>query len=49
MVDKVSDIGNFVQVDIAIVSEMYCKYRKQRIYNAMTTGSFNNISRDKDF
>lgn len=35
MVDNVQDVGNYIQVDIAIVSEYYCKYRERRIYNSM--------------
>lgn len=48
MVDKVRDCGNMLQIDIAIASEYYCKYREQRIYNDMNgTGSERN--QDKDF
>lgn len=35
MVDRVQDLGNYIQVDVAIASEYYCKYRERRIYNNM--------------
>lgn len=35
MVDNVRDLGAYVQIDIAIASEYYCKYREARIYNQM--------------
>lgn len=49
MVDNVVDIGNFVQVDIAVVSASYCSYRKKRIYNAMSNGYTNSNIKDRDF
>lgn len=48
MVDSVKDRGNYIQIDLAIASEYYCRYRERRIYNNM--GSSNNFSlRDRDF
>ncbi len=48
MVDNVQDLGNYVQIDIAIASEYYCKYRERRIYNNMNqTGIIK--PKDKDF
>lgn len=48
MVDNVLNLGNFIQIDIAIASEYYCKYREQRIYNNMNqTGIIKPM--DKDF
>lgn len=35
MVDNVRDVGSYIQVDLAIASEYYCKYRERRIYNNM--------------
>ena len=35
MVDNVQDAGSYIQVDLAITSEYYCKYRERRIYNNM--------------
>lgn len=48
MVDKVRDCGNMLQIDIAIASEYYCKYREQRIYNDMN-GAGSGRNQDKDF
>lgn len=48
MVDKVLDCGNMLQIDIAIASEYYCKYREQRIYNSMNSTSIGNMQ-DYDF
>lgn len=36
MVDNVRELGNYIQIDIAIASEHYCKYRERRIYNNMS-------------
>lgn len=48
MVDNVQDLGNYIQIDIAIASEYYCKYRERRIYNNMNqTGIIK--PKDKDF
>lgn len=49
LVDNVIDTGSFVQVDIAIASEAYCRHRKQRIYNAINSGNGHTNSSDKDF
>jgi hypothetical protein len=48
MVDNVRDLGNYVQLDIAIASEQYLKYRERRIYNNMNTSGLNRPG-DKDF
>ena len=48
MVDKVLDCGNMIQIDIAVASEYYCKYREMRIYNNMN-GSGPGNNHDKDF
>lgn len=48
MVDKVLDCGNMLQIDIAIASEYYCKYREQRIYNSLNTSN-TGIVHDKEF
>ena len=48
MVDNVQDLGNYIQIDIAIASEYYCKYRERRIYNNMNqTGIIK--PKDKEF
>lgn len=48
MVDNVQDLGNYIQIDIAISSEYYCKYRERRIYNNMNqTGIIK--PKDKEF
>ncbi len=39
MVDNVQDTGSYIQVDLAVTSEFYCKYRERRIYNNMTSSS----------
>lgn len=48
MVDKVNDTGGYIQIDIAIASDSYCRYRERRIYNNMNQ---NNGIRpvDRDF
>lgn len=48
MIDKVQDLGNYVQIDVAIASEFYCKYRERRIYNNMNQ-SATIKPHDKDF
>lgn len=49
MVDNVYEhIGNYIQVDIAVASAYYCKYREQRIYNNMSQTSIVDPS-DFDF
>ncbi len=48
MVDNVRDLGSYVQIDIAIASEQYLKYRERRIYNNMNTSGLNRPG-DKDF
>lgn len=48
MVDNIRDLGNYVQIDIAIASEYYCKYRNSRIYNNMNQSSAGRPI-DKDF
>lgn len=48
MVDNVQDLGTYVQIDVAIASEYYCKYRERRIYNNMNqTGIIKPM--DKEF
>lgn len=49
LVDNVIDTGSFIQVDIAIASEAYCRHRKQRIYNAINSGNVHSNVSDKDF
>ena len=48
MVDNVRDLGSYVQIDIAIASEQYLKYRERRIYNNMNQSS-STKSYDRDF
>lgn len=48
MVDNVRDLGSYVQIDIAIASEQYLKYRERRIYNNMNQSSTTK-SYDRDF
>lgn len=48
MVDMVHDLGNFIQIDIAVASENYCKYREQRLYNSINPSSGQN-PQDRDF
>lgn len=48
MIDNVKDLGNYVQIDVAIASEFYCKYRERRIYNNMNQSS-STKPHDKDF
>lgn len=48
MVDNVRDLGNMLQIDIAIVSGNYCRYREQRMYNRMNSNLFDN-TRDDEF
>ena len=49
LVDNVIDTGSFIQVDIAIASESYCRHRKQRLYNAINSGNGHTNNSDKDF
>lgn len=48
MIDNVQDLGNYVQIDVAIASEFYCKYRERRIYNNMNQSTAIR-PKDKDF
>ncbi len=48
MVDNIKDTGVYVQIDIAIASEYYCKYRERRIYNNMNRSGVIR-PQDKDF
>lgn len=48
MVDNVRDLGNFVQVDIAITDDAYCQYRLQRLQNRISNASASK-PRDRDF
>lgn len=48
IIDNVQDLGNYVQIDVAIASEFYCKYRERRIYNNMNQ-SISTKPHDKDF
>ena len=48
MVDNVQDLGTYVQIDIAIASEFYCRYRERRIYNNMNQTGVSK-PKDKDF
>ena len=48
MVDNVREMGNYVQVDVAIASDYYCKYRERRIYENMASGNSSSIY-DRDF
>ncbi len=48
MVDNVRDLGQYVQIDMAIVNDFYCKYRNSRIYNSMNYSN-NTQHTDKDF
>lgn len=36
MVENVRDLGSYVQIDLAIASEHYCRYRENRIYNSIS-------------
>lgn len=49
LIDNVIDTGNFIQVDVAIASEAYCRHRKQRIYNTINSGTRHSNISDKDF
>jgi len=48
MIDNVQDLGNYVQIDMAIASDFYCKYRERRIYNNMNQSGSIKLH-DKDF
>lgn len=48
MVDMVHDLGNFIQIDVAVASESYCRYREQRLYNSINPSSGQN-PQDRDF
>lgn len=48
MVDNVREMGNYVQIDIAIASDYYCKYRERRIYESMNSSDFATVH-DRDF
>lgn len=48
MADRVEDLGNFIQIDVAVASENYCKYREQRLYNSINPSSGQN-PHDRDF
>ena len=48
MVDNIREMGNYVQVDVAIASDYYCKYRERRIYENMASGNSSSIY-DRDF
>lgn len=39
MIDNVRDLGSYVQIDVAIASEYYYKYRESRIYNHMSSSN----------
>lgn len=47
LIDNVKDLGQYVQVDIAIASDYYCAYRSRRIQNMMQTGNI--AIKDRDF
>ena len=42
-------ILQYLVLNIAIASEAYCRHRKQRIYNAISSGNGHTNSSDKDF
>ena len=48
MVDNIREMGNYVQVDVAIASDYYCKYRERRIYENIASGNSSSIY-DRDF
>lgn len=48
MVDAVRDLGSFIQVNIAVASEYYCKYRQQRLYKNTISSNDSNFF-DNDF
>lgn len=48
MIDNVQDLGTYIQIDIAIASEYYCKYRERRIFNNMNQTGISK-PKDKDF
>jgi hypothetical protein len=47
LIDNVKDLGQYVQIDIAIASDYYCAYRSRRIQNMMQTGNI--AIKDRDF
>lgn len=48
MVDNIRDLGSYVQIDVAIASEHYCRYRENWIYNSISQ-SGSGRPRDRDF
>lgn len=48
MVDNVRDLGNYVQIDVAVASEYYCKYRENRLYNSVSQPG-SGRPQDRDF
>ncbi len=48
MVDNIRDLGNYIQINVAIASEYYCKYRERRIYENMNSSVCQKIN-DRDF
>lgn len=48
MVNNLIDCGGFIQIDMAVASEYYCRYREQRLYNNMNQTNGINPS-DYDF
>ena len=48
MIDNVREMGNYVQIDVAIASDYYCKYRERRIYENMNSSDSANVH-DRDF
>lgn len=48
MIDNIRDLGNYIQIDVAIASEFYCKYRESRIYNNMNNSNGDKPN-DRDF
>ena len=48
MIDNVREMGNYVQVDVAIASDYYCKYRERRIYENMNASNTADVH-DHDF
>lgn len=48
MIDKISDLGRFIQIDIAVTNETYLQNRSARIFNSMDQEQ-SSLFMDRDF
>lgn len=49
MIDDVKDLGQFIQVDMALANEYYCRYREQKLFKSVNASPINVELDDTDF